>query len=74
MTTWSPVRYAHNGDVAIAYSEVGAGSIDLLVLGGFVSHLEIAPSLPLMARFFERLGSFARVVTFDKRGTGLSEP
>jgi class 3 adenylate cyclase len=73
MATWAPIRYAHNGDVAIAYSECGAGDIDLLVLGGFVSHLEIMPSLPQMARFFERLGSFARVIVFDKRGMGLSD-
>src|SRR5688500_12550262 len=73
MATWAPIRYAHNGDVAIAYSESGAGDIDLLLLGGFVSHLEIVPSLPLMARFLERLGSFARVIAFDKRGMGLSD-
>jgi len=73
MATWAPIRYAHNGDVAIAYSEVGTGDVDLLVLGGFVSHLEIMPSLPSMGRFFERLGSFARVIAFDKRGMGLSD-
>ncbi len=73
MTTWSPVRYAHNRDVAIAYSIAGRGDLDLLVIGGFVSHLEIGPALPLMARFWERMASFARVIAFDKRGMGLSD-
>jgi pimeloyl-ACP methyl ester carboxylesterase len=70
MTARSPIRYAHNGDAAIAYMESGSG-IDLLVIGGFVSHLEIFPSLPAAQRFWDRLGSFARVILFDKRGMGL---
>ena len=72
MTTRSPINYAHNGDAAIAYMESGSG-IDLLVIGGFVSHLEIFPSLPAAQRFWDRLGSFARVILFDKRGMGLSD-
>ena len=42
MTTWSPVRYAHNEGVAIAYSTAGAGEQDVLLIGGFVGHLEIS--------------------------------
>jgi class 3 adenylate cyclase len=72
MTARSPIRYAHNGDAAIAYMESGSG-IDLLVIGGFVSHLEIFPSLPAAQRFWDRVGSFARVILFDKRGMGLSD-
>jgi pimeloyl-ACP methyl ester carboxylesterase len=72
MTARSPIRYAHNGDAAIAYMESGSG-IDLLVIGGFVSHLEIVPSLPAAQRFWDRMGSFARVILFDKRGMGLSD-
>ena len=52
MTARSPIRYTHNGDVAIAYMESGSG-IDLLVIGGFVSHLEIFPSLPAAQRFWD---------------------
>jgi pimeloyl-ACP methyl ester carboxylesterase len=70
---WEPIRYAHNGDVSIAYTVGGDGPIDLLFVNGFVSHLEIGLELPLAQRFFERLGSFARIISFDKRGMGLSD-
>jgi class 3 adenylate cyclase len=68
-----PIRYARNGDVSIAYTVGGDGPVDLLFINGFVSHLEIGVELPLAQRFFERLGSFARVISFDKRGMGLSD-
>ena len=69
----SETRYAKSGDVHIAYQVVGDGPVDLVVVPGFVSHLEWQWQHPLVAHFFERLGSFARVVLFDKRGTGLSD-
>jgi class 3 adenylate cyclase/DNA-binding CsgD family transcriptional regulator len=71
--SWTPIRYAHNGDVSIAYRVAGDGPTDLLFMGGFVSHLEIGLEPPLAERFWGRMGSFARVMTFDKRGTGLSD-
>jgi pimeloyl-ACP methyl ester carboxylesterase len=70
---WGPIRYARNGDLAIAHSELGDGPVDLLFIGGFVSNLEFGRDLPLARSFFERLGTFARVITFDKRGMGLSD-
>jgi class 3 adenylate cyclase len=73
MTSWEPIRYAHNGDVAIAYTTAGEGPLDLLVIGGFVGHLELAPTLPLAARFWDRMARFARLIAFDKRGMGLSD-
>lgn len=73
MLSWAPIRYAHNGDASIAYTEVGDGPMDLLFMGGFVSHLEIGREPPLAQRFWERLGTFARVIAFDKRGMGLSD-
>src|SRR4051812_18945783 len=73
MSPWDPIRYAHNGDVAIAYTVGGAGDVDVLVIGGFVGHLEITPTLPAAARFAERMCAFARVIVFDKRGMGLSD-
>ena len=73
MLSWAPIRYAHNGDASIAYSIVGDGPVDTLFMGGFVSHLEIGREPPLASRFWERLGSFARVIVFDKRGMGLSD-
>ena len=73
MLAWEPIRYARNGDVSIAYRVGGAGPVDLLFISGFVSHLEIGVELALAQRFFERLGSFARIIAFDKRGMGLSD-
>lgn len=73
MLAWAPIRYAHNGDVSIAYTVGGAGATDVLFIGGFVSHLEIGLELPLAQAFWERMGSFARVIAFDKRGMGLSD-
>jgi class 3 adenylate cyclase/DNA-binding CsgD family transcriptional regulator len=74
VVSWTPIRYARNGDVSIAYRVGGDGPVDLLFLGGFVSHLEIGLEPPLAERFWERMGLFARVIAFDKRGMGLSDP
>ena len=67
------IRYARSGDVSIAYQVTGEGSFDLVLVPGFFSHLEIDWELPAHARFLERLGSFSRLIRFDKRGTGLSD-
>ena len=45
MLSWTPIRYAHNGDVSIAYRVAGDGPVDLLFMGGFVSHLEIGQAI-----------------------------
>jgi pimeloyl-ACP methyl ester carboxylesterase/class 3 adenylate cyclase len=67
-------RYARNGDVHIAYQVWGDGELDLVLVPGFVSHVELFWELPAARRYFEQLGSFARVIFFDRRGTGLSDP
>jgi pimeloyl-ACP methyl ester carboxylesterase len=67
------VHYAKSGDLSIAYMAFGEGP-DLLVAPGFISHLELAWDEPSLAHFFSRLASFRRVISFDKRGTGLSDP
>src|SRR5215213_2082328 len=67
-------RYAKNGDVCIAYQTVGEGPMDLVLVPGFISHLEIIWSFPEAAAFIRRLATFSRVILFDKRGTGLSDP
>jgi class 3 adenylate cyclase len=66
-------RYAKSGDVHIAYQVVGEGPIDLVLVPGFVSHLDIDWELPRYAHFLERLADFSRLILFDKRGTGLSD-
>jgi pimeloyl-ACP methyl ester carboxylesterase len=67
-------RYAHSGDLAIAYQVVGSGAIDLVLAPGFVSHLEWGWQEPDLQHFLERLAGFSRLILFDKRGTGLSDP
>jgi pimeloyl-ACP methyl ester carboxylesterase len=67
------IRYARSGDVNVAYQVTGGGPFDLVLVHGFFSHLEIDWELPASRYVNERLGSFARLIRFDKRGTGLSD-
>jgi class 3 adenylate cyclase len=67
-------RYARSGGVNIAYQVVGDGPVDLVYVPGWVSHVELAWELPQLARGLERLASFSRLILFDKRGTGMSDP
>ncbi len=64
-------QYAKSGDAYIAYQVLGEGP-PLVVATGYMSHLEQNWEWPDSARFYQRLASFARVVLFDRRGTGLS--
>ncbi len=74
MDATARTRYARSGDAHIAYQVFGDGDIDLVFVPGFVSNIEHYWQTPGIPAFLERLGSFARVVMFDKRGTGLSDP
>jgi len=67
------IRYARSGDVNIAFQVTGEGAFDLVLVSGFVSHLDYDWQHPSSARLLERLGSFSRLIRFDKRGTGLSD-
>ena len=69
----APVRYARSADLNVAYQVTGDGPIDLVLISGFVSHLEKDWEEPRHAHFLERLGSMGRLIRFDKRGTGLSD-
>ena len=66
-------KYAKSGNVRIAYQVFGDGALDLVYVPGWISHVEHAWEEPGYARFLARLATFARVITFDKRGTGLSD-
>ncbi len=66
--------YAKSGDVSVAYQVIGEGSIDLVLVPGFVSHVELAWEEPNLARILTRLAAFSRLIIFDKRGTGMSDP
>jgi pimeloyl-ACP methyl ester carboxylesterase len=66
-------EYARSGALHIAYQVVGSGPLDLVYVPGWVSHVDLAWEEPMLARFLTRLASFSRLITFDKRGTGLSD-
>lgn len=69
-----PIRYARSGDVNIAYQVTGEGNaIDLVLAPGTVSHLALAWQQPARSPLIERLSRFARLIRFDKRGTGMSD-
>ena len=68
-------RYARNKEGQyIAYQVIGDGPIDLVFIPDWVTNLEIMWEEPTLARFLDRLAAFSRVICFDKRGTGLSDP
>ena len=66
-------RYAKSGDVNIAYQVFGDGPHDLVFAPGFVSNIELGWAVPGRGDFLRALASFARVIQFDKRGTGMSD-
>ena len=66
-------RYVRSGDVSIAYQVFGEGPFDVVLLLPWGSHVELAWDVPNYRGLFERLASFARVISFDKRGVGLSD-
>ena len=66
-------RYAQSGELSIAYQVFGEGPRDIVFVPGFISHCDLSWETPLLRGIAERLASFARVITFDKRGTGLSD-
>ena len=67
-------QYAHAGDASVAYQVVGEGPPDVVVVNGPASHVELLWDEPTTARRFRTLASFCRVILFDRRGTGLSDP
>jgi class 3 adenylate cyclase/pimeloyl-ACP methyl ester carboxylesterase len=66
-------RYARSGDLWIAYQVAGEGPFDLVLVPGATSHLEFGWQVPSYAALFRHLASFARLIRFDKRGTGMSD-
>ena len=73
MTSRPETHYVKSGDAHIAYQVVGSGPLDLVLIPGFVSHVEYTWEEPASARFLERLAAFSRLILLDKRGTGLSD-
>src|SRR5215468_6687508 len=73
MSRGPEIKYAKSGDLHIAYQVVGSGFIDLVFVSPWVLPFEILWEEATVARFLERVASLARLVLFDKRGTGLSD-
>ncbi len=73
MTSAPRTRYARSGDLSIAYQVHGEGPVDLVLVWGTMSHVELLWEDPFSAAFLERLASFSRLIMFDKRGCGLSD-
>jgi pimeloyl-ACP methyl ester carboxylesterase len=73
VATRTDTRYAKSGDVHIAYQVHGSGDTDVIWAPSYFSHVEAQMEEASFRRFVERLGGFARVILFDKRGTGLSD-
>jgi pimeloyl-ACP methyl ester carboxylesterase/DNA-binding CsgD family transcriptional regulator len=69
----APIRYTHSDDLNIAYQVTGTGDVDLVLVAGFVSHLMLDWTERRHAHFLHRLGTFSRLIRFDKRGTGMSD-
>jgi class 3 adenylate cyclase len=67
-------RYVQRGEVNIAYQVVGESGPALIIVPGFISHLDLQWMDPGYSRFLERLASFTRLILYDKPGTGLSDP
>jgi class 3 adenylate cyclase len=67
-------RYARSGNVNVAYQVVGDGPFDLIFVPGWISNVEASWEVPEYAHFLKRLASFSRLILFDKRGTGMSDP
>ncbi len=74
MIEFPPVKYVRSGDASIAYRVMGEGPPDVVFIGGPASHLDVVLEDPEMVQFLQRLSSFARLLHFDRRGTGISDP
>jgi class 3 adenylate cyclase/pimeloyl-ACP methyl ester carboxylesterase len=73
-TSFPETRYAKSEDGYVAYQVFGRGGSDQLLIGNWASNIEVMWEHPSMARYLDRLGHFGRVICFDKRGAGVSDP
>ncbi len=67
-------RYAKGRDGCVAYQAIGDGPLDLVFIPDWVTNLDVMWEEPSLARFLRRLSSFSRLICFDKRGCGVSDP
>ena len=74
MVATPPTTYARSGDARIAFQVLGQGPLNVVHVGGPASHLDLQWDEPSYADCYRRFASFARLIRFDRRGTGLSDP
>jgi pimeloyl-ACP methyl ester carboxylesterase/DNA-binding CsgD family transcriptional regulator len=74
MSVRPATHYARSGDAHVAYQVAGEGLVDLVMTPGFISHLDLQWESVAYRRFVRQLAGLARVIRYDKRGTGLSDP
>jgi class 3 adenylate cyclase len=67
-------QYARYGELDLAYQVIGEGDVDIVLVPSFISHIEVFWLHPASRSFLDRIASFARLLIFDKAGTGLSDP
>lgn len=67
-------RYAKSGELSIGYQVVGDGPLDMVFVPGLLSNIDLLWEFPAGVRFFRRLSAFSRVIVYDKRGQGISDP
>ncbi len=70
----SETKYTGGPEGRVAYQVVGEGAFDLVFVPGWTSNIDVMWEEPSLARFLHRLASFSRLICFDKRGTGVSDP
>ena len=69
----APIKYATSGDIHLAYRTVGDGPVDLVLVQGAITNLEVLWEIPEYRTYCEQLAAFSRLIIFDKRGMGLSD-
>lgn len=74
MAALPETRYAMNGGLHIAFQLTGDGPVNVVLLPQWFGNVDSQWDVPPLAAFIRRLAAFGRVLTFDKRGTGLSDP
>jgi class 3 adenylate cyclase len=74
MAAESQTRFVRTDGVHIAYQVIGSGATDLLLIDSWFHNVELVWELPEFASVLRRLASFGRLIHFDRRGTGLSDP
>ena len=67
------IHYVKGAGVHLAYQTYGSGELDILIMPGFVSHVERLWEHPVCRAFLVSMMAYGRIIMFDRRGVGLSD-